>query len=62
MCVNHKGLTCSKLDSMTSYAKIKLPTMTSYNTQIIEKWVLNVECLYYVYEIKHRKVGDIYIV
>jgi hypothetical protein len=31
-------------------------------THIVEKWVLNVECLCYVYEIKHMKLGDIYIV
>jgi hypothetical protein len=62
MCDNHKSLTCSKLNSMTSYAKIKLPTMTNYNTQIVEKRFLNVECLCYVYEIKHKRLSDIYIV
>jgi hypothetical protein len=36
MYVNHKILTCPKLDSMTSYAKTKLPIMTHYNTQIVE--------------------------
>jgi len=35
MCVNHKSLTCPKLDNMTSYAKTKLPIMTNYNTQIV---------------------------
>jgi len=62
MCVNHKSLTCSKLDNMTSHAKIKLPKMTNYNTQIVEKWVVNVKCFYYVYEIKHKRLSDIYIV
>ncbi len=47
---------------MTSYAKTKLLTMTNYSTQTIEKWVLNVECLYYVYEIKHKKLRDHIIV
>jgi hypothetical protein len=43
---------------MTSYAKDKLPRMTNYSTQTIEKWVLDVECLCYVYEIKHKKLCD----
>ncbi len=43
---------------MTSYAKDKLPRMTNYSTQTIEKWVLNVEGLCYVYEIKHKKLCD----
>jgi hypothetical protein len=62
MCVNHKSLTCSKLNNMILYAKIKLWTMTNYSTQIVEKWVLNVKCLCCVYEIEHRKLSDhIYI-
>jgi len=32
--------------------------MTNYSTQIIEKWVFNVKCLCYVYEIKHKKLRD----
>jgi hypothetical protein len=32
--------------------------MTNYSTQTIRKWVLNVECMYYVYEIKHKKLCD----
>jgi hypothetical protein len=58
MCVNHKSLTCSKLDNMTLYAKIKLPTMTNYGTQIVENWVFNVKCICYVYEIKHKRLID----
>jgi hypothetical protein len=58
MCVNHNNLTCSKLDSMTSYAKTKLPTKTNYSTQIVKKWVLGVERLCHVYEIKHRRLND----
>jgi hypothetical protein len=56
MYVNHKILTCPKLDSMTSYAKTKLPILTNYNTQIITNHVLNVEQLYYVYEIKCKRL------
>lgn len=58
MCVNHKSLTCSKLDNMILYVKIKLPTMTTYGTQFVENWVFDVKCLYYVYEIKHRRLND----
>jgi hypothetical protein len=59
MYVNHKSLTCPKLDNMISYAKIRLPIMTNYNTQIVANWVFNLERLYYVYEIKHRRLcGD----
>jgi hypothetical protein len=36
--------------------------MTNYNTQIVEKWVVNVKCFCYVYEIKHKRLSDIYIV
>jgi hypothetical protein len=33
--------------------------MTNYNTQIVANWVFNLERLYYVYEIKHRRLcGD----
>jgi hypothetical protein len=43
---------------MTLHAKIKLPTMTNYSRQIVEKWVLNVKCFCYVYEIKHKRLND----
>jgi hypothetical protein len=32
--------------------------MTTYGTQFVENWVFDVKCLYYVYEIKHRRLND----